>query len=62
MNTIRTELDASGNFVLPFGQRKSYAPLDIGGVNFHPFSSDAYSAGPSKVNPKKDLYIKVPRK
>ncbi|WP_295213125.1 DUF6443 domain-containing protein [uncultured Chryseobacterium sp.] len=60
MNIIRTELDASGNFTLPFGQRRSYSPLDEGGVNFHPFSSEAKSIGPSKVNPKKDLFIKTP--
>lgn len=62
MNIIRTELYASGNFVLPFGQRKSYSTLDEGGVNFHPFNSEAKTAGPSKVNSKKDLYIKTPRK
>jgi RHS repeat-associated protein len=62
MNNIRTELDNSKEFNLPFGQRKSYAPLDIGGSNFYPFSGGAYSAGPSKVNPKKDLYIKTPKK
>lgn len=30
MNTIRTELDATGSFALPFGQRMSYAPLNDG--------------------------------
>lgn len=62
MNTIRTELDASGSFALPFGQRKSYSPLDVGAMNFHPFSSGAKTVGPSKVDPKKDLYIKTLRK
>jgi RHS repeat-associated protein len=62
INTIRTELDATGSFKLPFGQRKSYSPLDVGGINFSPFSSEAYKKGPSKVDSKKDLYIKTPRK
>ncbi|GEM_PF-1254989 len=62
INTIRTELDASGNFKLPFGQRKSYSPLEVGGVNFSPFSSEAYKKGPAKIDSKKDLYIKTPKK
>jgi len=51
INTIRTELDTTGSFKLSFGQRKSYSPLDVGGVNFSPFSSEAYKKGPSKVDP-----------
>lgn len=62
MNVIRTELDSSGNFVLPFGQRKSYSPLVEGGTSFYPFSTEAKSAGPSKVNSKKDLFIKTLQK
>lgn len=62
MNVIRTELDSSGNFVLPFGQRKSYSPLVEGGTSFYPFSTEAKSAGPSKVNLKKDLFIKTLQK
>ncbi|RXM39759.1 hypothetical protein BOQ62_10085 [Chryseobacterium sp. CH21] len=62
INVIRTELDNSGGFKLPFGQRKSYSPMDTGGINFSAFSNEAYSKGPLKVDPKKDLYIKTPRK
>ncbi|WP_317047796.1 RHS repeat-associated core domain-containing protein [Chryseobacterium sp. CBTAP 102] len=63
MNIIRTELDASSSSgTLPFGQRKSYSPLDVRGVNFYPFSDSSKTLGPSKVDPKKDLYIKTPRK
>ncbi|MGE8431447.1 hypothetical protein [Chryseobacterium joostei] len=62
INKIRTELDGSGNFKLPFGQRKSYSPKEVGGINFSPFSSEAYKKGPSKVDPKKDLYIKTLKK
>ncbi|UKB81362.1 hypothetical protein [Chryseobacterium sp. MEBOG07] len=62
INTIRTELDASESFKLPFGQRKSYSPKEVGGVNFSPFSNEAYKKGPSKVDTKKDLYIKTLKK
>ncbi|OCA76198.1 hypothetical protein BBI01_05760 [Chryseobacterium artocarpi] len=62
INVIRTELDNSKGFKLPFGQRKSYSPMDSGGINFSAFSSEAYSKGPLKVDPKTDLYIKIPRK
>ncbi|SDI80573.1 RHS repeat-associated core domain-containing protein, partial [Chryseobacterium jejuense] len=62
INVIRTELDNSKGFKLPFGQRKSYSPMDSGGTNFSAFSSEAYSKGPLNVDPKKDLYIKTPRK
>ncbi|AZB11927.1 hypothetical protein EG344_23050 [Chryseobacterium sp. G0162] len=62
INVIRTELDNSKGFKLPFGQRKSYSPMDSGGFNFSAFSSEAYSKGPLKVDPKKDLYIKTPQR
>lgn len=62
INVIRTELDNSKGFKLPFGQRKFYSPMDSGGINFSAFSSEAYSKGPLKVDPKTDLYIKIPRK
>lgn len=62
INNIRTELDASGDFKLPFGQRKSYSPKEVGDIKFSPFSSEAYQKGPFKVDPKKDLYIKTHKK
>ncbi|RXM65052.1 hypothetical protein BOQ60_12595 [Chryseobacterium sp. CH1] len=62
INVIRTELDNSKGFKLPFGQRKSYSPMNSGGFNFSAFSSEAYSKGPLKVDPKKDLYIKTPQR
>ncbi|WP_394334770.1 RHS repeat domain-containing protein [Chryseobacterium phocaeense] len=62
INVIRTELDNSKAFKLPFGQRKSYSPMNSGGFNFSAFSSEAQSKGPLKVDPKKDLYIKTPQR
>lgn len=62
INVIRTELDNSKGFKLPFGQRKSYSPMNSGSFNFSAFSSEAYSKGPLKVDPKKDLYIKTPQR
>lgn len=55
INGVRKELDDSKSFKFPFGERRSYAPNG----NFYPFNSDAQNKGGTKVDPKKDLYIKV---
>jgi len=61
INIIRRELDASGQFSLPFGQRNSYSPIDVlykGKVhNFIPFErTPAVMDGNfNKINIKKKI-------
>jgi RHS repeat-associated protein len=59
MNKIRSELDASGDFRLPFGQRQSYVGDQVGDTLFFPFSKEAYNKGVSGVDAEKDLFIKT---
>ncbi|SDQ64609.1 RHS repeat-associated core domain-containing protein [Chryseobacterium soldanellicola] len=67
INTIRRELDASGQFNLPFGQRNSYSPIDVlykGKVhNFTPFErAPAVMDGNfNKINVKKNLFMLTPK-
>ena len=67
INTIRTELDASGQFNLPFGQRKSYSPMEIlykgKSHNFIPFekSPAVMNYDFNKINLKKNLFILTPK-
>ena len=66
INTIRTELDNSKQFNLPFGQRKSYSPMDIlykgKAHNFTPFEKDpAVINYFKKINFKKNLFILTPK-
>ncbi|MDC8104824.1 DUF6443 domain-containing protein [Chryseobacterium sp. PTM-20240506] len=65
INTIRTELDATKIFKLPFGQRKSYSPASIllnsKKYNFSPFESGIMDGDFKKIDRKKNLYILTPR-
>lgn len=65
MNTIRKELDDSGEFKLPFGQRMQYSPKTIlhkkKPYDLHPFQKfpkDDFN----KRDAKKDKFILTPRK
>lgn len=67
INTIRTELDSSGQFNLPFGQRKSYSPMEIlykrKSHNFTPFekSPAVMNYDFNKINLKKNLFLLTPK-
>jgi len=66
INNIRKELDASGQFTLPFGQRNSYSPMDIlykgKPYNFTPFERTpaVMDYDFKKINLKKNLFILTP--
>ncbi len=66
INTIRRELDASGQFTRPFGQRESYSPMDVlykGKLyNLTPFErAPAVMGGDfNKINVKKNLFMLTP--
>lgn len=66
INTIRTELDKSGKFSLPMGQRESYSPLDIKHENkeyfYHPFQKEIINVNFNQVNTNKNLYMLIPKK
>jgi len=67
INTIRTELDSSGQFTLPFGQRKSYSPMETlykgKSHYFTPFESTpaVMQYDFNKINMKKNLFILTPK-
>ncbi|MFZ4928945.1 RHS repeat domain-containing protein [Chryseobacterium sp. Mn2064] len=67
MNTIRTELDASKQFRLPFGQRNSYSPMEIlykGTIqNFTPFEKApaVMQYNFKKIDIKKNLFMLTPK-
>ncbi|WP_312769881.1 RHS repeat-associated core domain-containing protein, partial [Epilithonimonas sp.] len=67
MNTIRTELDASKQFSLPFGQRNSYSPMEVlykGTIqNFTPFEKTpaVIQYDFKKIDIKKNLFMLTPK-
>lgn len=65
INTIRRELDASGQFTQPFGQRESYSPIDIlrnGKIyNFTPFERGVMDGNFKKIDVKKNFFMLTPK-
>lgn len=65
INTIRRELDVSGQFTQPFGQRESYSPTDIlhngKPYNFTPFERSIMDGNFKKIDVKKNLFMLTPK-